>query len=1190
MFLKSIEIRGFKSFADKTELVFKKGVTAVVGPNGSGKSNISDAVRWVLGEQSVRNLRGDKMEDVIFAGTQFRKPVGLAQVSLILDNSDAELGIEYSDVVISRRLYRSGESEYLINNTICRLKDVQALFMDTGIGKEGYSIIGQGKIDAILSGKPEERRKLLEEAAGIVKYKTRKEEAERKLDNTEQNLVRIHDILDTYEERLEPLRIESDKAKRFLELSNQLKNDEINIIIDFIEKTEIKISSYKGQCEAINKELQEKLNERRRIKEQIEIESSNLEQFENKISEDKQKFYDNKSKHQQILSEIKILEERIELVNESIGKNIEETEKLNLKVKSLKDELDKLEVSLSDSKENQKVIEDKIKIKEEEIKRLSDDTFNENEKLVAFQSEKQGLLDNRNLQNNNIMLLDSQLDILNEKLQGLRVDMEGFVNSLKINNSTKAILEIESNKLLEKINNYEDKVKANKNEIGRLRHSQTLEEKKLKELVANSNKIDANLNMLINLDKQYEGYNRSVKLLMQHIDSKKVLDFKGSCYILGEIIKVNKQYETAMEIALGGSLSNIITEDENGAKILIEYLKKNSLGRATFLPLSTVKGKSLELSSNIKSTFGYIGIASELIDFDSKFKGIIDYTLGKTIICDNMDNALKIAKLLNYKQKIVTLSGEVVNPGGALTGGSIYSKSTNVIGRKREIEELRVKFDHINDEIENENILVKKLNENIKTLDEENLNLRDEIHFENIEKTKVQSKINSISEEEAKLKIDLEKARMNLKNTENEISLNSEKLKKSREDINSIEDKIKIIDNEEEILKSKLKESDENIGKYREALTDLRVEKAKIDEITINKDNELSRINGEIKDYTCKIEMLSKEAEGLKENKDNYQEILSNNKITIKDTLEMLSNMEKLISDNEIEKIKLKENITKIKSKEEDLILELEASEKELHKYQVTLARIETEKESLLNKLNEEYELTYAEALSFKEPIDNVTKLKENVVQIKQEINSLGSVNVGAIEEYKEVKEKHSFMTSQREDLVQAKDELLKVIEEMTGKMRIVFKENFSILRKNFNETFKELFKGGSADLILTDGDELTSKIDINVEPPGKKLQNINLLSGGEKVLSAIALLFGILKMKPTPFCILDEIEAALDDANVVRYAEFLKKFSNNIQFIVITHRKGTMEASDVLYGVTMEEKGVSKVVSVDFMDLQKDK
>lgn len=1189
MFLKSIEIRGFKSFADKTELVFKKGVTAVVGPNGSGKSNISDAVRWVLGEQSVRNLRGDKMEDVIFAGTQFRKPVGLAQVSLILDNSDSELDIEYSDVVISRRLYRSGESEYLINNTVCRLKDVQALFMDTGIGKEGYSIIGQGKIDAILSGKPEERRKLLEEAAGIVKYKTRKEEAERKLDNTEQNLVRINDILDTYEERLEPLRIESDKAKRFLELSNELKNDEINIIIDFIEKTEIKISSYKAQCEAINRELQKKLDERREIKEEIELKGNSLEEFENKISEDKQKFYDNKSKHQQVLSEIKILEERIELVNKSIEKNVEEVEKLNLKINSLENEVEKLEISLNDSKNNQKIIEDKIKLKEGEIKALTDNTFSENEKLMNSQKIKQNLLDNKNAENNNIMLLESQVEGLKDKLESLKGDIESFYNSLRINNSTKVVLEMESNKLLEKINSYEEKIKANKNQIGKLRYSQTLEEKKLKELLANSNKIDANLNMLINLDKQYEGYNRAVKLLMKHIESKKVLEFQGNCYVLGEVIEVDKQYEIAMEIALGSSLSNIITEDENDAKILIEYLKKNTLGRASFLPLSTVKGRKIEVNNSIKNTSGYIGVASELIGFDSKFKGIMDYILGKTIICDNMDNALKIAKLLSYKQKIVTLSGEVVNPGGALTGGSIYSKNVNVIGRKREIEELKVKLKDINSEAENKNKLVKKLNENIKILDEENLNLRDEIHFENIEKTKVQSKINSISEEEIKLKLELNKAKENLKNVEDEIASNSEKLNSSKENISAIEEKIKSISDEEESLKNKLKESNINIENYREILTDLRVEKAKIDEITINKDNELLRIKGEIKDYTLKIENLEKEANTLKENKDKYSEILKNNKITIKDTLDMLSNMEKLISDNEIERIKLKEVITKVKEKEENLNLELEASEKELHKYQVNLARIETEKESLLNKLNEEYELTYAEALNFKEPVENVAELKENVAQIKQEIGSLGSVNVGAIEEYKEVKEKYSFMTSQKEDLVQAKDELLKVIEEMTDKMRVVFKENFSMLRKNFNETFKELFKGGSADLILTDGDELTSKIDINVEPPGKKLQNINLLSGGEKVLSAIALLFGILKMKPTPFCILDEIEAALDDANVVRYAEFLKKFSNNIQFIVITHRKGTMEASDVLYGVTMEEKGVSKVVSVDFTEFQKD-
>ncbi|WP_040330694.1 chromosome segregation protein SMC [Clostridium ihumii] len=1183
MFLKSIEIRGFKSFADKTELVFKNGITAVVGPNGSGKSNISDAVRWVLGEQSVKNLRGDKMEDVIFAGTQFRKPVGLAQVSLILDNSDSELAVEYSEVVISRRLYRSGESEYLINNTICRLRDVQNLFMDTGIGKEGYSIIGQGKIDAILSGKPEERRKLLEEAAGIVKYKNRKEESERKLENTEQNLVRIDDILGTYEERIEPLKMESDKATKFLELSQDLKVSEINIIIDFIEKNHIKISSYKGQCEVINRELQEKLDERRKLKSKVEEQTKILEEFEVNISRDKQEFYNNKSKHQQVLSEIKILEERIQVINESIIKIGKEREEIGNRLNEVSESLCKAEDELKKFLELKTSIENKIKEKEDAVEDILGDNLKENKKLEENERTKDKLNLEKNKQNNNIVIFNNKIESIKQKIESLKYEIESIESSIKINKSTKNVLENEKENISKKINNYEEQVKVNKNEIGKLRHSHTIEEKKLRELVATSNRVDANLNMLVNLEKQYEGYNRSVKTLMQHVDQGKVENLKGNCYILGEIIEVDKKFETAIEIALGGSLSNIITENEDQAKRLIDYLKKKSLGRATFLPLGIVKGKVIELGNNVKSMNGYIGIASELLKFEDKFKGIIDYSLGKTVICDNMNNALNIAKVLNYKQKIVTLTGEVISPGGALTGGSIYSKANNVIGRKREIEELKIKLNEVTKDIENKNQTITNLMDSIKLLDEENLNLRDYIHFENIEKTKVEEKINAIKEESIKLQKDLQSNFELSKTINEEESIIARDLNDSKEILKTIDEDLKNIEEEGKILKEGLKERNEIVESHKNKLTDLKIEKAKNDEILNSKESDISRIKESIKEYSLKIESLEKEKVSFNDNLEKYKEILNSNKNSIEDILSNLSVMEKNIEESEVKRISLKEDSTKQKAKEEDLTLELENIEKELHKYQVALAKIETEKENLFTKLNEEFKLTYAEALEFKEDIENINILKEEVSSIKLQIASLGSVNVGAIEEYKEVKEKYNFMLSQKEDLVNAKNELLQVIYEMTDKMREVFRENFVKLRKNFNETFKELFKGGSADLILSDGDELTSKIDINVEPPGKKLQNINLLSGGEKVLSAIALLFAILKMKPTPFCILDEIEAALDDANVIRYAEFLKQFSDNIQFIVITHRKGTMEASDMLYGVTMEEKGVSKVVSVDF-------
>lgn len=1182
MFLKSIEIRGFKSFADKTELNFQKGVTAVVGPNGSGKSNISDAVRWVLGEQSVRSLRGDKMEDVIFAGTQFRKPVGLAQVSLTLDNADSELEIDYSDVTISRRLYRSGESEYLINNAVCRLKDVQALFMDTGIGKEGYSIIGQGKIDAILSGKPEERRKLLEEAAGIVKYKTRKEEAERKLENTEQNLIRINDILDTYEERLEPLEKESEKAKSFLKLSEELKVKEINIIIDFIEKTKSNISDLNIKIKNANNSIESYLREKENLKKELNQWNIALETFDKAIDEDKKSYYDSKSKHQDILSEIKLLEERIESIDKAIERLRENIKEYNNKIEEEEEKIDNIELKLYSAIEEQKSINEQIIEEEKKIDKITAAISKESTKLKGLEETKQKLISEKNTYSSDVNVIANSLHTVKEAIENLKVDIDGHKNSITINNSTKTYLISESENIKNKILCYEEEVRENKKSIGKYKFNLTLDEKKLRELTQNNNKFEANLNALINLENQYEGYNKSVKNLMQHFNNGKINNVIGNCYVLGEIITVEKKFETAIEIAIGAAISNIITEQEESAKVLINYLKNHNLGRATFLPMNIVKGKVLEIPEGIKIKQGYIGIASELINFENKFKGIIEYILGKTIICKSMDDALNIAKSTGYKHKIVTLEGEVINPGGALTGGSIYSKSGNIIGRKREIDELKVKVEETSKEINSYTEKIKKLNEEIKALDEKNLNIRDEIHFENIEITKVQEKINSLGEDTLKLQKELDKAILDLSQSNVKLQELNLTFENNRERIKNLQEEIQVIDNEYKALDFTLKESLEIIQSSKEELMEVKIRKAKIDEGIYNKRIEINRLRTDIKGYNEKINDLKIEIQNYEKTKDIYFDNLKGNKEKTNDIIVALQDFEQKIENGEIERIKFKEKIALINSKVENLNLEFEKVEKDYHRHQVNLVKIETEEESLLGKLNEEYELTFAEALKYKEEHINLAEVKEQVGILKREIAQLGVVNVGAIEEFKEVKEKFTFMSGQKEDLVNAKDDLLRVIEDMTGKMKEVFKENFEKLRINFNDTFRQLFKGGSADLILQEGDELTSRIEINVEPPGKKLQNINLMSGGEKVLSAIALLFAILKMKPTPFCILDEIEAALDDANVIRYAEFLKRFSNKIQFIVITHRKGTMEASDMLYGVTMEEKGVSKIVSVD--------
>ncbi len=1182
MFLKSIEIRGFKSFADKTELTFKKGITAVVGPNGSGKSNISDAVRWVLGEQSVRSLRGDKMEDVIFAGTQFRKPVSLAQVALTLDNSDCKLNIDYSNVTIARRLYRSGESEYLINNTSCRLKDVQQLFMDTGIGKEGYSIIGQGKIDAILSGKTEERRKLFEEAAGIVKFKSRKEEAEKKLDLTQQNLIRIEDILSTYEERLEPLMIESEKAKKFLKYFEELKSKEVSIIVDAIDKVEKKIKITKDECSRLKLEVIKITEEKSQLKSDVEYWNSEFEKFENKNKEEKQLYYDNKLIYQNSNSEINILKERIENLVKLIDKTSKDSDDINEQLTSFKLGLRGLENSLSNIRNTNMEIEDRIQSEQIKINIIEQDIEVESAETKNLKEEDQISKDKTNILTNKLLILNNNIETSKRKIDLLKNDIESFNSSIKNNAAIKIVIQREMKEFKEKILHYEIKLKENRQEVNKLQNILNNDETIMKNYNFKVNKTEANFNVLKVLEKKHEGYNKSVKNLIEHINEGKVASV-NDCFVLGEIIKVDKNMEVAIEIALGGSISHVITKDETVAKLLINYLKQNNLGRATFLPLNIIKGKMLTIDNETKNHAGFVGIASELIEYHEKFSEVISFILGRTIICKDMDSALKISKRNNFRYKIVTLSGEVINLGGSLTGGSVYSKTSSIIGRKREIEELDSELRTLKGEAVIYLEKIKQGKYEILSLEEENVKLKDQVHIENIEKTKLESKINALENETSRL----ENSMMTL-NTEKFTEENKLKDDKSEVeeknmavcDLTRARDEMQQI---QSVVGLKLKDKLQEIENIKARIIDAKIKKAGIEEIIRNKISEIQRLNEEMLVYNEKVIICSKEIQEAVENKNISETLIKNGEEKASKILDTLAVMEKNFEDSEIQRIKIKEKIKTSVEQLDNASLFLEKTEKDMYKCQMIFEKTGMEKENYYQKLNEDFELTYAESLEFKNEIEDIGKLKGEILTLKGNIQMLGKVNVGAIEEYKEVKEKFTFMDVQKQDLVLSKDELSIVICEMTKKMKEMFAENFDILRQNFHETFMELFKGGSADLILTDGDELTAKIDINVQPPGKKLQNISLMSGGEKVLSAIALLFAILKMKPTPFCILDEIEAALDDANVVRYAEFLTKFSDQVQFIIITHRKGTMEASDVLYGVTMEEKGVSKIVSVDF-------
>ncbi len=1182
MFLKSIEIRGFKSFADKVELFFKHGITAVVGPNGSGKSNISDAVRWVLGEQSIKSLRGGKMEDVIFAGTLFRKPVGLAQVSLILDNCDNKLNIDYSEVIISRKLYRSGESEYYINNTQCRLKDIQELFMDTGIGKEGYSIIGQGKIDAILSGKPEERRNLLEEAAGIVKFKVRKDEAEKKLYNTEQNLLRINDIIGTYEERLEPLRTESEKAKAFLKYSEELKQKEVNIIVDSIEKLEVKIKTTLNSFSEVEKHIENLNKEKSEIKNDIDLINEEINKNDTAHEELKNRYYDSKTSCQNLQGENNLLSEKIDNFKIILHKNEEELNKMNQKYRDSNIQITEMKEKLCDYKIEQSQTDEKILEHEKEIFSINDLISKNEEALKNLKNDEFEILTQISNMKNKKIILKSELDSMQRKLENTEASLQSYENSTRINLNTKDMLINEIEKLNVKIKEYEEKTQKRRKEINSFNSELIEEERNLKSLNADYHKFETSKNMLINLEKNYEGYNKSVKILMNDIKNGKIGSDTDNSFVLGEIIEVKKEYETAIEVSLGGAISDVITKDETTAKKLIEYLKRNNIGRATFLPLNIINGKSISVNENVKKAKGYLGIGSELVSFDEMFANAVNHVLGRIMIAEDMDCALNIARLMNYSCRIVTLSGETVNPGGSLTGGSLYHKSVSVISRKREIEECSENLIKCTENINNLTKKIEARKSDIKRFNDEVLNLKDEIHFFKIEITKFEEKLNSLNSEN-------EKMEKNILILNNELTVINAKSKTSNEDILKVDKTIMdSVQKEEEnnnkitLLEDELETKGESYENLKNTLMELKIRKAQIDEMVNGRVKEFNRLSDEIKEMNFSINQLKKEIVVSQDNIEIFEETIKEKKVKIEETERYIEETEDVIRQYEIEKLKLKEKINAHNSRLEEKTALISKKDDEKHKFDLINTKLETEKETIYSKLNDEYELTLAEAVLYKSDDFIAVEYKKRIDELKSSISSLGTVNVGAVEEYQSLKEKYTFLAIQKEDLFNAKNELENVIEEMTNKMKILFNENFQKLRANFNETFKELFKGGSADLILAEGNELTSNIEINVQPPGKKLQNINLMSGGEKGLSAIALLFAILKMKPTPFCILDEIEASLDDANVHRYAEFLKKFSTNIQFIIITHRKGTMEASDVLYGVTMEEKGVSKVISVD--------
>ena len=1178
MYLKRLELQGFKSFADKTILELRPGITTVIGPNGSGKSNISDAIRWVLGEQSMKSLRGTKSLDIIFAGTQNRKSLGFAEASLVFDNSDGALPIEFTEVTVTRKIYRSGETGYYINKTPCRLKDVLELFMDTGIGKDGYSIIGQGKIDKILSNKFEDRRHIFEEAAGIVKYRSRKEEAEKKLEHTKLNLLRINDIISEIEGNLGPLQTQSEKAKKYLNLREELKNIEVGLFVYNIEKYKENLQQIVQDIDVMQSQCNDEEGKLERVKILKEELKSSIDEITEQIENMSNLGFESQKEIEQLNSNINVARTRITNNNENSVRFTDEIKEQNGKIQELKQELEQKEAKKDNLKQNKEKFEKELNEKQEELAKIT-------EKLSAKELEIEGYKQTVEQNTDKKYELQSEINAQEINFQ----NYEKRQNQIKQEIQT-TISELDNTRMnKEEISKgfYESENKKNKAQKSLEEVAKQKQEanQKIKLFESNINILssdmrikESRLKFLIETEKEKEGYIKSVKSLLKDCENIKDLG-KGMHGVLANIIEVPDELETAIEMCLGASLQNIVTDTEEDAKKLVEHLRKNNLGRASFLPIASVKGKKLEKIKGNES--GVIGIASDLVKFNKKYEQIILNLLGRTVIVDNMDTAIKVAKQNGYTFRIVTKDGDLINPSGAITGGSVAKKTVNILGRGKEIEKLEKEIKNIKAKIQKLEEEKEEYEQSIEGILELSANLEKELQEIDITYATEKQKMISIDENIQKLQNRLNKLKEEQKNLENLKQEAIEQKEKIQEETQ------KITNQNEELSKliSEFAELNKDDQKYIDDLnfdiTNLKISVSSFDESESSIQEIQERINQELNNAKASIENKNNQIEQIKVDNENLEK-------SIQETLNKIEEIKQKVnnSSSEIEKMKQERTQKSEKlSKQEDEITSkfkiIEDLKSQLVKLDVKKTKVEEDINTIINKMWEEYELTPNNVEGYAKP-ENVALTQKRVNNIRTEIRDLGSVNVDSIEEYKNLKDRYDFMSEQRLDLENTMSKLRKVITDMTQIMKEQFREKFKIINKNFGEVFAELFGGGKASLNLEDEENiLECGIEITVQPPGKKLQNMMLLSGGEKAFTAIALLFAILKINPAPFCVLDEIEAALDDVNVFRYADYLKKFTEHTQFLVITHRKGTMEAADTVYGVTMEESGISKLLSM---------
>ena len=1183
MFLKSIEVQGFKSFANKMVFEFHKGITGIVGPNGSGKSNVADAVRWVLGEQSAKQLRGSRMEDVIFSGTESRKPLGFAYVAITLDNSDHQLAVEYDTVTVSRRVYRSGESEYKINGHNCRLKDVQELFFDTGIGKEGYSIIGQGQIDKILSGKPEERRELFDEAAGIVKYKRRKALTEKNLAEEQQNLSRVRDILYELEKQVGPLAKQSETARIYLKHRDTLKQYDANMYLMSFYQLKKDSADIDDKIDIVSAQLKDFQENFEKIKSAYAEMEALMEQYDQKIAEnqevcnqqalEKQRLEGTRNVFVSKLEGIAGKEEQFDMLIEDAQKSLGEKQQL---LEDNKKELETLEEELKHLEQHKNSSEEELHAMSGMVTSLRERIDSQNSDIIEFLNETaniKGRMQRYETMQEQTQIRQSELD---QKLIALQSEESSEGELVEAFKKEAQGVAIELERIQAEQAACKKRAAKISDDLMKCRDAFNAAEKSFHE-------ESARYQTLKNITERYDGYGVSIRKIMERKN-----DYKGIIGVVADIIHVSKEYEIAIETALGGSISNIVTDDEQTAKNMIRFLKTNRFGRATFLPLTSIRGRRADNADRICSEAGVIGLASDLIKVERQFDNLADYLLGRVFIVDHIDNALALAKKYRYSLRIVTLEGESLNPGGSLSGGA-YKNTGNLLGRHREMEELQ---------------------KHVESLRKEGASLKQQINQLQSDKESNKAAIEKNTAEESKLTLHQNTVRLRLKQVDEsrgehaksiqDISRETAQIKAQQEQIRQfkqqlaqqlteLETKKKNAEALTASLTAKLEEISEQERNFNNQTADMRIHYANQvqKKAFIRKSIEQNRSEGQhlqqkLTDYHEQKAAFGKE-------KTEIREQIEKTDTQIAAVMEKMTESQSILQQKTDERSQYAVEHKSFFAKREELSETISRLDREQFRLGSQKEKLEENRSQLSSYMWEEYGLTYQTARELSDDELQtlpLSKLKKMASDIKGEIKALGNVNVNAIEEYKAVAERYETMKTQHDDMVEAEGKLASIIEDLNISMQKQFQEKFMQIRKEFDRIFKLLFGGGKGTLELADPENLLETgVIITAQPPGKKLQNMMQLSGGEKALTAIALLFAIQSLKPSPFCLLDEIEAALDDANVKRFAEDLHNLTKDTQFIVITHRRGTMNTADVLYGITMQEKGVSTLVSVNLIE-----